>query len=187
MREERREEDDNPVVHYGLIASADRLMKDATIRDALAAEEDVLCFEMEAAGLMDNFPCLVIRGICDYSDTHKNDRWQGYAAATAAAYGKELLNVIPAAEFLSTPTIRRLESARSNANSSLLIKNFPNIWAENSQPQNSDDAVQYLKHPEMGSRREYISVAPSRVLQHSKQNCRLSQSKWQLYTSDSRL
>ena len=45
---------------------------------------------------LDRFPCVVIRGICDYSDTHKNDLWQGYAAATAAAYAKELLKVIPA-------------------------------------------------------------------------------------------
>jgi hypothetical protein len=49
---------------------------------------------MEAAGLMDNFPCVVIRGICDYADSHKNKEWQGYAAATAAAYAKELLSVI---------------------------------------------------------------------------------------------
>jgi nucleoside phosphorylase len=50
---------------------------------------------MEAAGLMDTFPCLVVRGICDYADTHKNKRWQPYAAATAAAYAKELLEIIP--------------------------------------------------------------------------------------------
>ena len=50
--------------------------------------------EMEAAGLMDSFPCLVIRGICDYADSHKNKKWQPYAAATAAAYMKELLSVI---------------------------------------------------------------------------------------------
>ena len=56
----------------------------------------VLCVEMEAAGLMDDFPCLVIRGICDYADSHKNKRWQPYAAATAAAYAKELLSTIPA-------------------------------------------------------------------------------------------
>ncbi|GKT48796.1 vegetative incompatibility protein HET-E-1 [Colletotrichum spaethianum] len=49
---------------------------------------------MEAAGLMDNFPCLVIRGICDYADTHKNDQWQNYSTATAAAFAKELLEVI---------------------------------------------------------------------------------------------
>jgi hypothetical protein len=50
---------------------------------------------MEAAGLMNNFPCLVIRGICDYADSHKNDRWQRYAAITAAAYAKKFLSVIP--------------------------------------------------------------------------------------------
>ncbi|XDG06948.1 hypothetical protein ABKA04_006563 [Annulohypoxylon sp. FPYF3050] len=82
---------DNPTVHHGLIASANQLMKDALIRDTLSKEKDVLCFEMEAAGLMNHFPCTVIRGICDYSDTHKNDLWQGYAAMAAAAYAKDLL------------------------------------------------------------------------------------------------
>ncbi|KAF1986145.1 purine and uridine phosphorylase, partial [Aulographum hederae CBS 113979] len=90
-RPQRTEEDDIPAVHYGLIASANQLMKDATARDKLIAEKDVLCFEMEAAGLMNHFPCLVIRGICDYSDSHKNDAWQGYAAMAAAAYAKDLL------------------------------------------------------------------------------------------------
>jgi nucleoside phosphorylase len=66
-------------------------MKDALVRDKLAAEKDVLCFEMEAAGLMNHFPCLVIRGICDYSDSHKNKEWQGYAAMAAASYAKDLL------------------------------------------------------------------------------------------------
>ena len=93
QRPARDPDQDDPVIHYGLIASADRLMNDAHVRDHLAQTEGVLCFEMEAAGLMDHFPCLVIRGICDYSDTHKNDLWQGYAAATAAAYAKELLQI----------------------------------------------------------------------------------------------
>lgn len=66
-------------------------MKDALVRDKLAAEEGILCFEIEAAGLMNQFPCLVIRGICDYSDSHKNKEWQGYAAMAAAAYAKDLL------------------------------------------------------------------------------------------------
>ncbi|KAH7111571.1 ankyrin repeat-containing domain protein [Dactylonectria macrodidyma] len=91
VRDERSEDEDNPSIHYGLIASANRLMKDALMRDALAMKKDVLCFEMEAAGLMNHFPCLVIRGICDYSDSHKNKEWQGYAAMAAAAYAKDLL------------------------------------------------------------------------------------------------
>jgi len=93
-RSERTEEEDNPAIHYGIIASANQLMKDALVRDKLSAEKDVLCFEMEAAGLMNSFPCLVIRGICDYSDSHKNKEWQGYAAMTAAAYAKDLLQTI---------------------------------------------------------------------------------------------
>jgi hypothetical protein len=80
----------NPAIHYGLIASANQVMKDALLRDQLAAENDILCFEMEAAGLMNQFPCLVIRGICDYSDSHKNKEWQGFAAMTAAAYAKDI-------------------------------------------------------------------------------------------------
>ncbi|PGH05933.1 hypothetical protein GX51_02714 [Blastomyces parvus] len=91
VRAQRTEDDDNPAIHYGLIASGNQLMKDATIRDKLAAEKDVLCFEMEAAGLMNHFPCLVIRGICDYSDSHKNDEWQPFAAMVAAAYARDLL------------------------------------------------------------------------------------------------
>ena len=90
-----RTEEDTLAIHYGLIASANQLMKDATIRDKLVNEMDVLCFEMEAAGLMNHFPCLVIRGICDYSDSHKNKEWQGYAAMAAAAYTKDLLCQIP--------------------------------------------------------------------------------------------
>jgi nucleoside phosphorylase len=86
---------DDPTIHYGLIASANQLMKNAEIRDSLAKEAGVLCFEMEAAGLQDHFPCLVIRGICDYSDTHKNYQWHGYAAISAAAYAKDLLDRIP--------------------------------------------------------------------------------------------
>jgi nucleoside phosphorylase len=95
LRAERTEDEDNPAVHYGLIASANQLMKDALVRDTLAAEKNVLCFEMEAAGLMNHFPCLVIRGICDYSDSHKNKEWQGYAAMVAVAYTKDLLYRIP--------------------------------------------------------------------------------------------
>jgi nucleoside phosphorylase len=91
-RETRRE----VTVHYGVIASANSVMKSGTERDQYAKypEQNVLCFEMEAGGLMNNFPCLVIRGICDYSDSHKNDDWHRHAALTAAAYARELLIVL---------------------------------------------------------------------------------------------
>ncbi|KZL75723.1 kinesin light chain [Colletotrichum tofieldiae] len=85
-----------PVLFFGNIASGNQVMKDGLTRDRYSQElGKVLCFEMEAAGLMNNVPCIVIRGICDYADAHKNKRWQPYAAATAAACAKELLNIIP--------------------------------------------------------------------------------------------
>ncbi|KAK6331278.1 hypothetical protein TWF730_004365 [Orbilia blumenaviensis] len=96
---------DNPVVHYGLIASGNAVMKSAQQRDQLRDKEKVVCFEMEAAGLMNNFPCLVIRGICDYSDDHKNDLWQPYAALAAAAYAKDLLRVVQPKEVQNTKAI----------------------------------------------------------------------------------
>ncbi|KAF7504364.1 hypothetical protein GJ744_002421 [Endocarpon pusillum] len=91
-------ETSNPRIHYGTIASANQVMRHGPTRDRVAADLGAICFEMEAAGLMNNFPCLVIRGICDYADTHKNKKWQGYAAATAAAFAKELLSFIPSQE-----------------------------------------------------------------------------------------
>jgi hypothetical protein len=70
-------------------------MRNGKERDEIARRHSALCFEMEAAGMMDNVQCLPIRGICDYSDSHKDKVWQDYAAATAAAYARELLEVIP--------------------------------------------------------------------------------------------
>ncbi|PQE30100.1 ankyrin repeat-containing protein [Rutstroemia sp. NJR-2017a WRK4] len=100
-----KREDDTPQLHYGTIGSADQVMKDAKLRDKWAEDKGIFCFEMEAAGLMDSFPCLVIRGICDYADSHKNKVWQPYAAATAAAYAKELLHVIPGQQVQKLPQI----------------------------------------------------------------------------------
>jgi nucleoside phosphorylase len=93
-----------PIIHYGLIASGNQVMKDGRTRDQLAGELGILCFEMEAAGLVDTFPCLVIRGICDYADSHKNKQWQEYAAATAAGYAKELLYMVHAVRVADTPS-----------------------------------------------------------------------------------
>lgn len=97
------------VVHYGIIASANSVMKNAKERDQYARDPElnVLCFEMEAGGLMNNFPCLVIRGICDYCDSHKNDEWHRYAALTAAAYAREFLHVLKPRKVAMLPSLAR--------------------------------------------------------------------------------
>ncbi|KAJ0161222.1 Vegetative incompatibility protein HET-E-1 [Colletotrichum tanaceti] len=114
-RHERGEDEDDPAVHYGLIASANQVMKNAEIRDRLSREKGVLCFEMEAAGLMNHFPCLIVRGICDYSDTHKNKAWQGFAAMSAAAYAKDLLHRVFLNMIKAEKRIREVLESRSLA------------------------------------------------------------------------
>ncbi|KAG2027693.1 hypothetical protein GB937_000133 [Aspergillus fischeri] len=100
--EETRHERDgqDPLLHYGIIASGNSVIKNGCTREQLCLQLGALCFEMEAAGLMLDFPCIVIRGICDYSDSHKNKQWQGYAAMAAAAYAKELLEYVPQGQVL---------------------------------------------------------------------------------------
>ncbi|KAL2012474.1 hypothetical protein VTN00DRAFT_5192 [Thermoascus crustaceus] len=99
-------ESEDIVIHYGTIASGNQVMKDGLTRDKLSTElGGVLCFEMEAAGLMNSFPCLVIRGICDYADSHKNKKWQPFAAGAAAACAKEILSLVSPASW-QTPSIQ---------------------------------------------------------------------------------
>lgn len=102
----KREQSHEIIVHYGNIASGNQVIKNAYERDRISAMlGGVLCLEMEAAGLMNHFECIVIRGICDYADSHKNKTWQPYAAATAAAYAKELLYTIPVRRIETLPTV----------------------------------------------------------------------------------
>ncbi|RBQ73889.1 hypothetical protein FVER14953_20410 [Fusarium verticillioides] len=112
QREPRKNDQDSPKIHYGIIASGSQLMEDAIARDRLAENESVLCFEMEAAGLANHFPCIAIRGICDYSDSHRGDDWQGYAALMAAAYAKELLLLIPPEKVEEQKKIKDIISER---------------------------------------------------------------------------
>ncbi|MBE3048558.1 hypothetical protein IMZ48_39865 [Candidatus Bathyarchaeota archaeon] len=81
-----------PAVHLGLVASGDTVMMSGVDRDAIAQQENIVCFDMEGAGVWDCFPCVVIKGACDYADSHKTKAWQHYAAATAAACMKAFLD-----------------------------------------------------------------------------------------------
>jgi hypothetical protein len=97
-----------PKIHYGLIASGNQVIKEGSVRDDINRNlgGQVLCLEMEAAGVMNNFPCLVIRGICDYADSRKNDHWQEYAAGIAAAFTKEFLQSVQPAVIEKEPPVR---------------------------------------------------------------------------------
>ncbi|KAF9777307.1 hypothetical protein IL306_004465, partial [Fusarium sp. DS 682] len=81
-----------PAIHFGLMASGDSVMKSGEDRDRELEARDIVAFEMEGAGVWDILPCIVIKGACDYADSHKSKVWQRYAAATAAACTKAFLN-----------------------------------------------------------------------------------------------
>jgi hypothetical protein len=81
----------NPQVYFGSLASADIVMKSGEHRDQLAGAKKVIGFEMEGAGICDTYPCIIIKGVCDYADSHKNKIWQDYASATAASCAKAFL------------------------------------------------------------------------------------------------
>ncbi|KAF5529057.1 pfs domain-containing protein [Fusarium napiforme] len=80
-----------PAVHFGKFGSGDKVMKSGEDRDRIARSEGIIAFEMEGAGAWDTLPCVIIKGICDYSDSHKDKRWQNYAASTAASCAKAFL------------------------------------------------------------------------------------------------
>ncbi|KAL3472480.1 hypothetical protein BJX99DRAFT_272889 [Aspergillus californicus] len=98
--------DGGSVIHYGTIASGNVVVKDPFTRDLIRDRHGAICLEMEAAGLMNNFPCIVVRGISDYADSHKNDRWQPFAAATAAACAKELLEHVQLKAIEAEPAMK---------------------------------------------------------------------------------
>ncbi|KAB8214522.1 nucleoside phosphorylase domain-containing protein [Aspergillus novoparasiticus] len=79
-------------IHVGLIASGDTVMESGQDRGLIAIQDNVIAFEMEGAGVWDSLPCLVVKGVCDYADSHKNKIWQPCAAATGAACMKALLD-----------------------------------------------------------------------------------------------
>ncbi|KAF4442689.1 Gamma-glutamylputrescine oxidoreductase [Fusarium acutatum] len=107
-RERLRQEVPDPKVHFGRIASGDTVMKSGEDRDNLARKLGVIAFEMESAGVWDSLPCLVVKGACDYADSHKVKATQNYAAATAAACTKAILRhwVVP------TNSIGKINSSR---------------------------------------------------------------------------
>ncbi|KAF2226877.1 nucleoside phosphorylase domain-containing protein [Elsinoe ampelina] len=121
-------EDAEPVVHYGIVASGNQVVRDGVTREKVRRELRAMCFEMEAAGLVSNFRCLVIRGICDYSDSHKNKDWQPYAAAVAAACAKELLESIAPQQAARVPEWS--EGNHVNGGDQFTVNNYGTIGSQ---------------------------------------------------------
>ncbi|KAK8065228.1 hypothetical protein PG997_011975 [Apiospora hydei] len=77
----------------GLILSGGGVIKNPEDRERLRrGYQDAICFEMEAAGIMNEIPCL--------------DGWHYYAAATAASYCKAVLLKVPGSEISETTPMK---------------------------------------------------------------------------------
>ncbi|MDE1918346.1 MAG: hypothetical protein KGJ57_09240 [Sphingomonadales bacterium] len=101
------ERDGIPRVHGGAIGTADTLQKNPGTRDKLRDDFRVKAIEMEAGGVQNSAwahdrSVMIVRGICDYCDPQKNDIWQMYAAAVAAAFTKVLIMEMPSEWFPAT-------------------------------------------------------------------------------------
>ena len=93
---------DEPRVFVGTIGSANNLLRHPEYRDRMRDKFKIRAFEMEGSGIADatwahDCGYLAIRGICDYCDAAKDDRWQAYAAVVAAAYLRALIECLPLA------------------------------------------------------------------------------------------
>jgi hypothetical protein len=116
-------------LYFGVIALGEREIACGTTCNQARAELGVLCFEREAAGLMDNLPCLVVRGISDYADTHKSLSWRGYAAVPAAVSAKELLQIMPPRNVEQSPTILGLmNDGKIDVMKDVLFKKFADMF-----------------------------------------------------------
>ncbi|EJT69113.1 hypothetical protein GGTG_13381 [Gaeumannomyces tritici R3-111a-1] len=91
-RQQERPVERVPQIFMGRVACGNAVMKSGKHRDAVAKEHDVIAFEMEGAGAWKEVPCIVVKGICDYADSHKNKEWQDFAAATAASVAAAILD-----------------------------------------------------------------------------------------------
>ncbi|KAL7942550.1 purine and uridine phosphorylase [Trichoderma barbatum] len=84
----------SPAIFFGIFGSGDMVMRSGEDRDALAYRERVIALEMEAAGIWEELPSLIIKGAFDYGDSHKNKRWQAFASATAACTARAVIEQV---------------------------------------------------------------------------------------------
>jgi nucleoside phosphorylase len=92
-----------PRVHFGVVASGEKVIRSPRFVKSLSADWSRLAaVEMESFGVAlaayqaPTTPgMLMIKAISDWADPKKNDRWQEYAADTAASFAMALMRAGP--------------------------------------------------------------------------------------------
>lgn len=93
QRQRLKDQAQNLSIFIGRFGSGDTILKSGTYRDQIAQRYGLLAFEMEGAGIWDELPCIIVKGISNYTDGHwkADSNWQHFAAATAAATARALI------------------------------------------------------------------------------------------------
>lgn len=87
-----------PSIFFGRFGSGDMAFNSGVHRDSLAKTHGIIAFEMEGAGIWDELPCIIVKGVSDYGDGHKTRKWaewQNFAAATSASVARALIERYP--------------------------------------------------------------------------------------------
>ncbi|UKZ63245.1 uncharacterized protein TrAtP1_004474 [Trichoderma atroviride] len=116
----------NPDIFFGLVGSGDSVMKSGCDRDRLAEEEGVIAFEMEAAGFWEDVPTLVVKGVFDYGDSHKNKLWHHFSSATAACAARAIIERLAQTDQRSTSIYKEVPSDHRIENNHAISS-----WQEN--------------------------------------------------------
>ncbi|KAI6778040.1 uncharacterized protein J7T54_005827 [Emericellopsis cladophorae] len=127
----------SPAAHIGVVASGNLVLRSATHRNKIFQETKAIAFEMEGAGVWDEVPCIVIKGVCDYADSHKHKGWQDYAAATAASVAKAVLE-----RYLQTDKAVQLSSYQGGLHIAHHGSSPQNIHASSGTQNNNTNAGQ---------------------------------------------
>lgn len=77
-------------IHFGICGSEDVVMRSGNYTRGLLKSRGIMTIDMESRGIWHAASSdkarevVVIRGVSDYADSHKNDAWQEYAAMASA-------------------------------------------------------------------------------------------------------
>lgn len=115
-------------IFIGRIGSGNTVMKSGEIRDWIAKKHNLIAFEMEGAGAWDEVPCLVVKGVCDYADSHKNKQWQNFAAATAASVMKAILDRYIVTDVAQRPAAAQVSSGNGKISHAPFFTFSKLIW-----------------------------------------------------------
>ncbi|KAJ5809300.1 uncharacterized protein N7503_001518 [Penicillium pulvis] len=150
---------DRPDIHFGRMASGDKVMKSGLERDKIAQAEEVVAFEMEGAGVCHALPFVLVKGVCDYADSHKDKHWQKYTAGRAAACMRSLLEQWAIVDSAEESTERYKEPSQEHyynldTRSEMTSPRPPPIDEGNSSPRSHDttygDLLQFLPAVKFG-------------------------------------